>query len=158
MAGRGPDEGLGRLAHLDRGEVKARPSGFPEERPERRAATSGAPGGARAGNGTRHLSKVPDQDVAPNGAPLPLWREEGNEGGAPRLATSGADESRLHECRRGALKGAGCLTCESENAPAWAVPTAVIPGRSRQRANPESSGEFGAGVWIPGSLISSAPR
>src|SRR3954468_3213556 len=95
MAGRGPDERLGRLAHLDRGEVKARLSGFPEERPERRNATSGAPGGARAGNGTRHLSKVPDQDVAPNGAPLPLWREEGNEGGAPRLTTSGADESRL---------------------------------------------------------------
>src|SRR4051794_23022292 len=52
--------------------------------------------------GTRHLSKVPDQDVAPNGAPLPLWREEGNEGGAPRLTTSGADESRLLQCRRDA--------------------------------------------------------
>src|SRR3954468_3904437 len=48
MAGRGPDERLGRLAHLDRGEVKARPSGFPEERPERRNATSGAPEGPRA--------------------------------------------------------------------------------------------------------------
>src|SRR3954468_12476900 len=39
MAGRGPDERWGRLARLDRGEVKARPSGFPEERPERRNAT-----------------------------------------------------------------------------------------------------------------------
>src|SRR4051795_8912413 len=97
MAGRGPDERWGRLARLDRGEVKARLSGFPEERPERRNATSGAPGGARAGNGTRHLQKVPDQDVATDGAPLPLWREEGNEGGAPRLATSGADGARpLH--------------------------------------------------------------
>src|SRR3954464_2427936 len=79
MAGRGPDERLGRLAHLDRGEVKARPSGFPEERPERRNATSGAPGGARAGKSTRHPSKGPDQDVAPNGAPLPLlWERRGN--------------------------------------------------------------------------------
>src|SRR4051812_43610302 len=50
MAGRGPDERWGRLARLDRGEVKARLSGFPEERPERRNATSGAPGGAPAGH------------------------------------------------------------------------------------------------------------
>src|SRR3954452_18694543 len=57
MAGRGPDERLGRLAHLDRGEVKARPSGFPEERPERRNAASGAPGGARAGHTARGTSQ-----------------------------------------------------------------------------------------------------
>src|SRR3954468_14746279 len=96
MAGRGPDERWGRLARLDRGEVKARPSGFPEERPERRNATSGAPGGARAGHGTRHLSRCHRYE-APNGAPLPLWREEGNEGGAPRLTFSGADESRPYD-------------------------------------------------------------
>src|SRR4051794_2523259 len=57
MAGRGPDERLGRLAHLDRGEVKARLSGFPEERPERRNATSGAPGGAPAGHTAGGTSK-----------------------------------------------------------------------------------------------------
>src|SRR3954447_12654790 len=95
MAGRGPDERWGRLARLDRGEVKARLSGFPEERPERRNATSGAPGSARAGHTARGTSHRCQRYVAPNGAPLPLWREEGNEGGAPRLATSGADESRL---------------------------------------------------------------
>src|SRR3954453_1566922 len=57
MAGRGPDERWRRLARLDRGEVKARPSGFPEERPERRNATSGAPGGARAGHTARGTSQ-----------------------------------------------------------------------------------------------------
>src|SRR3954467_12162652 len=103
MAGRGPDERWGRLARLDRGEVKARLSGFPEERPERRNATSGAPGSARAGYTARGTSQRCQRYVAPNGAPLPLWREEGNEGGAPRLATSGADESRLHVCKREAL-------------------------------------------------------
>src|SRR4051795_13353818 len=97
MAGRGPDERWGRIARLDRGEVKARLSGFPEERPERRNATSGAPGGARA---VRHAAPPPRRQryVAPNGAPLPLWREEGNEGGAPRLATSGAAGACLHAC------------------------------------------------------------
>src|SRR4051812_3320812 len=104
MAGRGPDERLGRLARLDRGEVKARLSGFPEERPERRNATSGAPGSARAGLTARGTSQRCQRYVAPNGAPLPLWREEGNEGGAPRPTTSGADESRLW----------GCLKTESE--------------------------------------------
>jgi len=89
MAGRGPDERLGRLAHLDRGEVKARLSGFPEERPERRNATSGAPGGAPAGHTAGGTSKGCQRYVAPNGAPLPLWREEGNEGGAPRLTFPG---------------------------------------------------------------------
>src|SRR3954463_13723164 len=103
MAGRGPDERWGRLARLDRGEVKARPSGFPEERPERRNATSGAPGGARAGNGTRAPStKVPRLRRSATGAPLPLWREEGNEGGAPRLTTQGADESCRYVCERDA--------------------------------------------------------
>jgi len=31
------------------------------------------------------------------------------------------------------LTSAGCLTCESDNAPAWAIPTAVIPGRAERR-------------------------
>src|SRR5262245_10320300 len=57
MAGRGPDERWGRIARLDRGEVKARPSGFPEERPERRTATSGAPGSARADHSARGTSR-----------------------------------------------------------------------------------------------------
>src|SRR3954471_110276 len=77
MAGRGPDERLGRLAHLDRGEVKARPSGFPEERPERRNATGGAPEGRPAGNtavGT--LKGARPRRCAYTGAPLPLWREK----------------------------------------------------------------------------------
>src|SRR3954468_4651288 len=73
MAGRGPDERWGRLARLDRGEVKARLSGFPEERPERRNATSGAPGSARAGNGTRHLPKVPTiRSAERRSAPSPM--------------------------------------------------------------------------------------
>src|SRR5690348_7515913 len=106
MAGRGPDERWGRIARLNRGEVKARLSGFPEERPERRNATSGAPGGARAGHTARGTSQGCQRYVALNGAPLPHACEgKGNEGGAPRLATSGADESRLHpRCRRDALK------------------------------------------------------
>src|SRR4051812_14222172 len=83
MAGRGPDERLGRLARLDRGEVKARLSGFPEERPERRNATSGAPGSARAAQTARGTSQRCQRYVAPNGAPLPLWREEGMKA-APR--------------------------------------------------------------------------
>ena len=50
---------------------------------------------ARKARGT--FTKVPDQDVAPNGAPLPhVVREEGEEKAlAPRRTTSGADESRL---------------------------------------------------------------
>ncbi len=48
-------------------------------------------------NGTRHLSKVPDQDVAPNGAPL-LFGGRKEMKAAPRASlTSGADESRLHQ-------------------------------------------------------------
>ena len=50
---------------------------------------------ARVPKGTRHLSKVPDQDVAPNGAPLPLWREEGREGAGPAPMTQRAEETRL---------------------------------------------------------------
>src|SRR3954463_11631135 len=94
MAGRGPDERWGRLARLDRGEVKARPSGFPEERPERRNATSGAPGGARA---ARHAAPLKGAIVTKRRTALRslILREEGNEGGAPRLTTQGADESRL---------------------------------------------------------------
>src|SRR3954453_12273957 len=97
MAGRGPDERWGRLARLDRGEVKARLSGYPEERPERRNATSGAPGGARAAQTARGTSARCHRYEAPNGAPLPHACEgKGNEGGAPRLTTFGAEESRLH--------------------------------------------------------------
>src|SRR3954471_13353632 len=98
MAGRGPDERLGRLAHLDRGEVKARPSGFPEERPERRNATGGAPEGAPAGNtagGT--LKGCQTKTLRLYRRSPPSLEGEGNEGGAPRLTTSGADESRLHQ-------------------------------------------------------------
>src|SRR4051812_19393502 len=52
----------------------------PGRAPETRDATSGAPGGARAGHTARGTSKGCQRYVAPNGAPLPLWREEGNEG------------------------------------------------------------------------------
>src|SRR3954465_11487185 len=121
MAGRGPDERWGRLARLDRGEVKARLSGFPEERPERRNATSGAPGGAGGAQTARGTSQRCQRYVAPNGAPLPLWREEGNEGGAPRLTTSGADESRLYEGR-----------CLSQSAP---PPRASSGGGSHKRVH-----------------------
>src|SRR3954471_13744306 len=90
MAGRGPDERWGRLARLDRGEVKARPSGFPEERPETRTATSGAPGGARAGHTARGTSqRCQTKTLRRTGAPLPHGRNEGNEGGAPRLTFPG---------------------------------------------------------------------
>ena len=52
-------------------------------------------------NGTRHLRKVPDYDVAPFGAPLPHACEgKENEGAAPRLTMSGADESRPYEIVR----------------------------------------------------------
>src|SRR3954451_4612962 len=57
--------------------------------------------------GTRHLSKVPDQDVAPNGAPLPLWREKEIKAAPRALLTPGADESRLRQCRRDALNKRG---------------------------------------------------
>src|SRR3954466_2736768 len=98
MAGRGPDERWGRLARLDRGEVKARLSGFPEERPERRNATSGAPGGALAGHTAGGTSQRCQTKTLRQTALRSLFggRKE-NEGGAPRLATSGADESRLHQ-------------------------------------------------------------
>src|SRR4051794_33923318 len=74
MAGRGPDERLGRLAHLDRGEVKARPSGFPEERPERRNATSGA-SAARVPL-KRHAGKDALRLLRLTGAPLPHGSEK----------------------------------------------------------------------------------
>src|SRR4051812_43972185 len=99
MAGRGPDERWGRLARLDRGEVKARPSGFPEERPERRNATSGAPGGARAGHTARGTSaKVPSLRSAERRSAPSLEGGRKNEGGAPRLRTSGAAGACLHAC------------------------------------------------------------
>ena len=58
--------------------ARARKSG-----PEARDAASGAPEGAFA---TRAFRRA-----------LPLLREEGNEGGAPRQTFSGADESRLEK-------------------------------------------------------------
>src|SRR3954454_15623118 len=95
MAGRGPDERWGRLARLDRGEVKARPSGFPEERPERRNATVERRDGARAGNGTRAPStKVPRLRRSANQRSAPSW-EKGRREGAPRASlTPGADGAR----------------------------------------------------------------
>src|SRR3954447_21056893 len=57
----------------------------------------GAPGGARAGHTARGTSQgCQTKTLRQTGAPLPHLREKGNEGGAPRLTTSGADESRLH--------------------------------------------------------------
>jgi len=44
-------------ARLDRGEVKASSVRCPEERPERRNAASGAPGGARAGHTARGAAR-----------------------------------------------------------------------------------------------------
>src|SRR3954468_17619133 len=56
------------------------------------------------------------------GAPLPHGRKEGNEGGAPRQTFPGP---LSHACIDDAdvmrLKGAGCLTCESENTGAGRV-------------------------------------
>src|SRR3954471_3803136 len=100
MAGRGPDERWGRLARLDRGEVKARPSGFPEERPERRDAIVERRE-ARVPV-TRHAASPPRchrYRSARTGAPLPHACEgKGNEG-APRAApTPGADGARLYVC------------------------------------------------------------
>ncbi len=62
------------LARLDRGEVKARPSGFPEERPERRNATGGAPQWrACRSNGT--LAPQGAQATSAVGAPPPQGAE-----------------------------------------------------------------------------------
>src|SRR3954464_12356885 len=100
MAGRGPDERGGRLARLDRGEVKARPSGFPEERPERRDATVERRE-ARVPV-TRHAAPPPRchrYRSAGTGAPLPHACEgKGNEAPPQRQPTPGADESRLQGC------------------------------------------------------------
>ena len=58
-------------------------------------------------NGTRHLQKVPDEDLSAfrRSAPLTHVREKGKEGGAPRLTNQGADESRLYQygCLCGAV-------------------------------------------------------
>src|SRR5258705_8583902 len=64
----------------------------PEERPERRNATSGAPGDARAGHTARGTSKkVPDEDRSAfrRSAPLTHVREKGNEGAARADQTIG---------------------------------------------------------------------
>src|SRR3954462_1656546 len=69
----------------------------------------GAPGGARAGHTARGTSQgCQTKTLRQTGAPLPHWREKGNEGGAPRLKTQGDDGARR-------IGSAGCLTCESEN-------------------------------------------
>src|SRR3954451_12233367 len=92
MAGRGPDERLGRLAHLDRGEVKARPSGFPEERPERRNATGGAPERrACRSHGTRHLSRGARPRRSAAGAPPPQGADE-----RPRARLGMRDKKELN--------------------------------------------------------------
>src|SRR3954451_21886198 len=84
--------------------------------PRQKSPRWSAGGRACRSHGRRHPQKVPDQDVAPEPAlPSLMFEGEGNEGGAPRLTTFGADESRLQESRRDALKSAGCLTFESEN-------------------------------------------
>src|SRR3954468_16685957 len=64
------------------GPVKNRHGGAPE----------GAPAGHTAG-GT--LKRCQTKTLRLTGAPLPHFEGEGNEGGAPRLTTFGADESRL---------------------------------------------------------------
>src|SRR3982750_71872 len=66
------------------GLVKNRHGGAPE----------GAPAGHTAG-GT--LKRCQTKTLRLTGAPLPPGGKEGNEGGAPRLTTSGADESRPYE-------------------------------------------------------------
>src|SRR5205085_8679100 len=57
-------------------------------------------GRRRAPQGTWHLLRGADEDVAPIGAPLPHMCEgKGKEKApAPRRTTSGADESRLQGC------------------------------------------------------------
>src|SRR3954471_8924448 len=97
MAGRGPDERWGRGAAWIGAKGKV----------VRRVSRTSGPGGETP-QGERREARVPViRHAAPpprcpryealNGAPLPPWREEGNEGGAPRLTTSGADEPRLYE-------------------------------------------------------------
>src|SRR3954470_24058629 len=107
MAGRGPDEGrLKRPPGSGRSfrfPVRTRKHGRPSSKKRHKWSA-----GRRAcwSHSTRHLRKVPDYDVAPFGAPLPHACEgQENEGAAPRLTTSGADESCLQ----------GCLKTESEN-------------------------------------------
>src|SRR5262245_34998224 len=131
MAGRGPDERWGRFARLDRGEVEARLSGFPEERPERRNATGGAPEGAPARKGRRAPStRCQTKTLRLTRRSPPSFEGDKKRRRRPSAElTPGADESRLHECRRDALIGewsdavlrpamsAGCLTCESEMTP-----------------------------------------
>ena len=84
---------------------------------------------------------MPDQDVAPKPAlPSLMFEGEGNEGGAPRLTTFGADESRVQ----------GCLTIESENPPARAPHTGVIPETARSAVirNPEASSVCASGFRV----------
>ncbi len=86
----------GARCRLDRGEVMlVGPS--PEERPERRNATSGAPEGARAGHKARgRLRKVPSTTKRRPALRSLMGARKEEEGGAPRLKTQGADEARLY--------------------------------------------------------------
>jgi len=94
MAGRGPDEGLAKAGLDQRGVLLPCPD--PEDGPGVEDAISGAPGGGVPARHAGAFYEVPDQDVAPIGAPLPhAVREKEMKAPAPRLTHKGADESRL---------------------------------------------------------------
>jgi hypothetical protein len=89
------DRRAAQAAWIRRGQL-AGPS--PEERPETRDATverrkARVPLTRHAGA----FAKVPSLRCAQPALRSLFLREEGNEGGAPRLTTSGADESRPYQ-------------------------------------------------------------
>src|SRR4051812_34952228 len=94
MAGRGWMNGGANAARITWDEsLRSRPR---SAEASSKIATGGAPE-ARVPVTARGTSQgCQTKTLRPTGAPLPHGRKEGNEGGAPRLTTSGADESRLH--------------------------------------------------------------
>jgi len=81
MAGRGPDEGRSKDCPDQRGVQLPCPD--PEDGPGVEDAISGAPGGGVPARHEGAFYEVPDQDVAPIGAPLPHVSEGKEEEGGP---------------------------------------------------------------------------
>src|SRR5882757_8980696 len=101
MAGRGPDEGSAK-AGLDRRGVQL-PCPDPEDGPGVEDAISGAPGGGVPARHEGAFYEVPDQDVAPIGAPLPHVREGQGKGRRPEA------RSRASSTRYGASPKTGAM-------------------------------------------------
>src|SRR4051812_14781673 len=102
--------------------------------PRQKSPRWSAGGRACRSHGRRHPERCQTKTLRLTGAPLPLWREKEMKA-APRALLCQGPMSRV--CIGDAdvmrLKSAGCLTCESENTPARAACSAVIPGRAERR-------------------------